>query len=313
MKDREVFRIIQQKDVIFARIAPEQKLRIATILKNNKQVIAMTGDGVNDAPALKKADIGIAMGIMGTDVSKEAADMILLDDNFASIVKGIEIGRIIFVNIKKIIHYVFTANSGELFTVIFGVLLHIPAPITAVQILAIDLGVDVFPTFSLSLEPKEPGEAKKNRNNVKEGIMSWKGFRRILYLGIIMATGAVVTFLWSMLRGGWHFGGALESDATLYIKSTTAAYAVLSMTQMANLLQSRSEKLTPGQLGFFRNKYAIGAIFISVSMLLLFMYLPFFQLYLRMLPIDGKDWLVVIVSVIAVYLFEEARKGEDRK
>ncbi len=307
LKDKEVYKKIKTKEVVFARIAPEQKLRIAAILKHNRQTIAMTGDGVNDAPALKKADIGVAMGVIGTDVSKEASDMILMDDNFVSIVKGIKEGRTIFSNIKKIIHYVFTANAGELFTVIFGVLLHIPAPMAAVQILAIDLGVDVFPTFALGVESPEP-----NQNKVVSGgsIINFRGFRRIVYLGIVMAAGAVFAFLWSMLRGGWHFGGKVVAIDPLYIKSTTAAYAVLSMTQMANLLQSRSEKLSPFKLGFFKNIYALLAILISFIMLLSFMYVPVLREYLHMSPIDWKDWLVVIVSFIAVFLWEEARKSE---
>ncbi|HEX7586332.1 MAG TPA: cation-transporting P-type ATPase [Patescibacteria group bacterium] len=310
LKDVEIYKKIKNKDIVFARIAPEQKLRIATILKNNKQVIAMTGDGVNDAPALKKADIGVAMGVIGTDVSKAAADMILLDDNFSSIVKGIKEGRTIFQNLKKFVHYVFTSNASELFTVIFGVLLRIPAPISAVQILAIDLGTDILPSFSLGLEPAEPGLEESKNSSAKEKIISLKGFKRIIYIGVIMATGAVVAFMWSMLRGGWQFKFKIDSNSLLYLKSTTAAYAVLSMTQMANLLQSRSEKLTPLQLGFFKNKYAIGAIFISIGILLSFMYAPFFQKYLHMSPIDWKDWLVVIVSVLAVFFFEEARKEE---
>jgi P-type Ca2+ transporter type 2C len=313
LRDAEIYKKIRNKDVVFARIAPEQKLRIATILKNNKQVIAMTGDGVNDAPALKRADIGVAMGVIGTDVSKEAADMILLDDDFASIVKGIKEGRTIFQNLKKFVHYVFTANAGELFTVIFGVLLRIPAPISAVQILAIDLGTDIIPSFSLGLEPPEPGMEEGKIANSQDGIINTHGFRRIIYLGMIMATGAVAAFMWSMMRGGWHFKFKIDPNSLLYIKSTTAAYAVLSMTQVANLLQSRSEKLTPFQLGFFKNKYAIGAIFISIGILLSFMYISFFQKYLHMLPIDWKDWLVVVVSALAVFFFEEARKGEIKK
>src|SRR3989344_3518294 len=317
LNDREIFRKIDEKNIIFARIAPQQKLRIATILKNNNEIIAMTGDGVNDAPALKKAGIGVARGIIGTDISKEAADMILLDDNFSSIVKGIKEGRTIYKNLKKFVHYVFTSNGSELFTVLFGVLLQIPAPLTAVQILATDLGTDIFPSFSLGLEPEEPDHKKskehKRISNAKDGVMSWKGFRRIIYVGMIMATGAVVAFILSMTRGGWNFGERIATDSLLYIKSTTAAYAVISMTQMANLMQSRSEKLSPFQLGFFKNKYAIGAIFISVGILLTFMYAPFCQKYLHLLPIDWKDWLVVIAATLVVFLFEEARKAEGKE
>jgi P-type Ca2+ transporter type 2C len=310
LNDKEIYRKIKNGVCVFARINPEQKLRIATILKNNDEVIAMTGDGVNDAPALKKADIGVAMGIMGTDVSKEASDMILMDDNFSSIVKGIEEGRTIFQNLKKFVHYVFTSNASELLTVVFGVILQIPSPMSAIQILAVDLGTDIFPSFALGLEPPEPEHEKirKNKINSKETVMSVAGFRRIIYMGLIMATGAVIAFLWSMLRGGWHFGAKIDPTAILYIKSTTAAYAVLSMTQMANLVQARSEKLSPMALGFFKNKYAIGAIFISLFMLLLFMYLPFCQKYLGMAPIDWIDWLVVGATTLAVYFWEEIRK-----
>ncbi len=307
LSDKEIYGRIKKGVCVFARIAPEQKLRIAAILKKYGEVVAMTGDGVNDAPALKKADIGVAMGIIGTDVSKEASDMILMDDNFASIVKGVREGRTIFQNLKKFVHYVFTSNASELFTVIFGVLLQIPSPISAVQILVVDLGTDVFPSFALGLEPEEPGMEKQELNS-KRSIMSVAGFRRIIYLGIIMATGAVIAFIWSMLRGGWNFGQNFSIDSVLYLKSTTAAYAVLSMTQLANLLQARSEKLSPFRLGFFKNIYAIGAIFISFFILLSFMYLPFFQKYLKMSPIDRYDWLVVVLSFLAVFLWEELRK-----
>jgi Ca2+-transporting ATPase len=312
LNDKEIYDSIKNGVCVFARIAPEQKLRIADILKNNQQIIAMTGDGVNDAPALRRADIGVAMGIMGTDVSKEASDMILLNDDFSSIVNGIKEGRTIFQNLKKFVHYVLTSNASELFSVLIGVLLQVPFPITAIQILSIDLATDVFPSFSLSFEAEEPGERNKKMANAKQGIMTWQGFRRIIYLGIIMAACGVFAFLWSMLRGGWHFGENIAGDTALYVKSTTATYAVLAMTQMANLLQSRSEKLSPFKLGFFKNKYVIGAIFISLGILIMFMYLPFCQKYLHMLPIDNTDWIVVAVSFVIVFLWEEARKGENK-
>jgi Ca2+-transporting ATPase len=308
MSDEEIYAQTKKKKIIFARIVPEQKLRIASIFKSKGEIVAMTGDGVNDAPALKKADIGVAMGIMGTDVSKEASDMILLDDNFSSIVNGVNEGRTIFRNLKKFVHYVLTSNASELFTVIIGVIMQIPSPISAIQILAVDLGTDIFPSFSLSMEPDEPGISKRKK---KESIVNFKGFRRIAYIGIIMAVGAVVAFLLSMMRGGWYFGKELAEGSVLYIKSTSAAYAVLSMSQMANLLQSRSESLSVFKLGFFKNKYAIGSIFISLGILLCFMYLPFCQKYIGMVPIEWEDWIAVAVTFLAVFLFEEARKSEQ--
>jgi potassium/sodium efflux P-type ATPase len=311
LKDREILQNIKNGASVFARITPEQKLRIAGILKKSGAVIAMTGDGVNDAPALKRADIGIAMGIIGTDVSKEASDMILLDDNFASIVSGIKEGRTVYQNIRKFVYYVFSSNASEFLTVIFGMLLAIPAPITAVQILAIDLGTDVFPSLALGLEPAEPGAMKQKPYNQKDRIIGAFGFWRLVYVGSIMATGAIAAFLWSMTRGGWHFGQSIDFNSALYIKSTAATYAVLSMTQMANLLQARSEKLSVFAIGFFKNKYVIGAIFISVGMLLSFLHIPFLQRYLHMAPIDRWDWLVVAGATLVVFLFEEARKAEE--
>ena len=309
MSDRELFESVKNNDVVFARIAPAQKLRIATVLKDNDVVIAMTGDGVNDAPALKKADIGIAMGIIGTDVSKEASDMILLDDNFASIVRVVKEGRTIYQNLKKFVHYVFTSNASEFITVIIGVLLQIPAPIVAVQILAIDLGTDVFPSFSLSMEPSEPTVMKRKPFDSNEKVLTAKGAWRIIQIGLIMASGAIVAFILNLKRGGWDFGNKIETDSLLYIQATTVAYAVLSVSQMANLLQSRSESLSVFALGFFRNRYLIFSIFISIGMLLSFMYVPLFQKYLHMRPIGWQDWIAVAVVTIVVFLYEEIRKS----
>ncbi|HUD08956.1 MAG TPA: cation-transporting P-type ATPase, partial [Candidatus Saccharimonadales bacterium] len=292
LKDGEILQRIKSGTSVFARITPEQKLRIAGIIKKSGAVIAMTGDGVNDAPALKRADIGVAMGIIGTDVSKEAADMILLDDNFASIVSAIKEGRTIYQNIRKFIYYVFVANAGEFLTAVFGALLFIPAPITAVQILAIDLGVDVLPSFALGLEPPEPGMMKKKPQSADGRLIGTLGFWRLVYVGMIMATGGIIAFLWSMTRGGWHFGQPIDFSSALYIKSTAATYAVLAMAQMANLLQARSETLSVFAIGFFKNKYIIGAILFSVGLLFAFLYVPFFQKNLHMAPLDLWDWLV---------------------
>lgn len=313
LTDEQLIKKIFEKEIIFARIEPQQKLRIATALKNNGAVIAMTGDGVNDAPALKKADIGIAMGITGTDVSKEASDMILLDDNFASIVKVVKQGRTIYQNLKKFVYYVFTSNVSEFFTVVIGLLLQIPAPIAAAQILAIDLGTDLLPSFSLGMEPSEPDVMKRKPFSSSEKIIDGASIWRLARVGLIMATGAVIAFILSMKRGGWDFGNKIDTASVLYIRSTSATYAVLAMSQMANLLQARSENLSVFTIGFFKNKYALGAIVISTAILLSFMYVPIFQSYLHMTPIEWQDWIAVIATIFAVFFYEEGRKAEATK
>lgn len=308
LSDEEVYASFKEKEVVFARIAPEQKLRLATLLQERGEVVAMTGDGVNDAPALKRADIGVAMGIIGTDVSKEAADMILLDDNFASIVYGVREGRTVYSNLRKFTHYVFTSNVSELFTVLFGLILHIPAPLIAVQILAIDLGTDILPSFALGLEPEDKEAVRQKHSKESSQIITLQGVKRLLMLGAIMAVGAIVTFIYSLWRHGWHFGQAIASDNPIYLKAATAAYIVLAITQMANLLQSRSENLSFFKVGVFRNMYVWGAIAFSFTLAWAFLNLSFFRMYLHMVPIDRTDWALVAFFTVAVFIYEEWRK-----
>ena len=312
MTDDRIFDSISGKDAVFARIAPDQKLRIAGLLQARGEVIAMTGDGVNDAPALKKADIGVAMGIIGTDVSKEAAAMVLLDDNFASIVAGVKEGRTIYANLRKFVHYVFASNVSELFTVVLGFILQIPAPISAVQILAIDLGTDVFPSFALGLEPAEPRRGD-GIDLGKKNIIEGSGIRRLIIMGFIMAVGAVIAFLWSLTRHGWHFGGTLDFESLMYLQAATATYVVLAVSQLANLVQARSETLHPSELGWTKNLSVWGAAGLSLFILWCFMHLTFFQIYLRMRPIEWQDWLVVAVTTLAVYGYETWRKNRLRR
>jgi magnesium-transporting ATPase (P-type) len=308
LSDDAVYALFQEKEIVFARIAPEQKLRLATLLQAHGEVVAMTGDGVNDAPALKRADIGVAMGIMGTDVSKEAADMILLDDNFSSIVYGVRQGRTVYNNLRKFTHYVFTSNVGELLTVIFGLLLHVPAPLIAVQILAIDLGVDVLPSFALSFDPEEKAVNQERQLQQSHQIITQQGAKRLLTLGFIMGIGTVSTFVYSLMRHGWHFGDALASNSPLYLQATTAAYVVLAITQMANLLQSRSENISFFKVGIFSNMYVWGAIVLSSGIVWLFLNVSFFQTALHMTKIDSVDWMMVAFFTSIVFVYEEWRK-----
>ena len=307
MTDQALSELLKQ-DVIFARIAPAEKLRVATLLQREGQIVAMTGDGVNDALALKKADIGIAMGIIGTDVSKDAADMILLDDHFSSIVSGIREGRTIFSNLKKFVHYVFTSNASELFTVLLGFLFHIPMPITAIQILATDLATDLLPSFALGMEPEESGARRASASNGKQRVMEWEGVRRIVVLGMLMAAGAVTAFLLSLMRDGWVFGESLPTEDLMYVKATTAAYITIALTQMANLLQSRSAETPFFRMQPFSNPYVWGAMATSITMMIAFTNLSFFQSALGMTEIDGLDWLAAVVFTLLIFFFEEARK-----
>lgn len=305
LSDGELAAFIRDRDTVFARTTPEQKLRIAGVLKNFGEIVAMTGDGVNDAPALKKADIGIAMGKTGTDVSKEAADMILLDDHFSGIVNGIREGRTIFSNLKKSVHYVFTSNVSELFTVILGFALGIPAPILAIQILAIDLGTDVFPSLALGVEPPEP-----NRTNAKNtaSILDWKGAKRLIKLGMLMAMGGIIAFLLSLLRGGWHWGELIAVDSALYQKSTAATYTTLALTQMANLLQSRSAVIPFFSLPFFSNIWIWVSLAGSVFLLWAFTSTPFLQSLLGMQTPDILDWATALSITLIIFVSEEFRK-----
>lgn len=311
MSDEELWEKTKGKDVVFARIAPAQKLRIATVFQQHCEVIAMTGDGVNDAPALKKADIGVAMGIIGTDVSKEAADMILLNDNFASIVEGVKEGRTIYANVRKFVHYVFTSNVSELFTVVAGFLLHIPTPILAVQILAIDLGTDVFPSFALGVEPAEPERSRAMPKS--RSVIDGAGVKRLLSIGGIMAIGAIVTFLFSLWRHGWHWGVSLDTNVEYYLGAVSATYVVLAVSQMANLMQSRSETLHPSELGWFRNWSVWLALILSGAILWLLLYGSFFREYLYMRPIDAWDWVMVGLTTATVYVYEMRRKNSLRE
>mgnify|MGYP000185611484 CR=1 FL=1 len=311
LSDQDLLASVAQ-GAIFSRIAPEQKLRLASVLQSGGEVVAMTGDGVNDSLALKKADIGIAMGITGTDVSKEAADMILLDDNFASIVRAVHEGRRIFENLRKFVHYVFTSNASELFSVLLGFLFSLPSPITAVQILSIDLATDVFPSFALGLEQAEPGLEKEHAAK-KRKIMDAKGVIRILSIGAIMAIGGVIAFVLVLLRGGWVYGTPLDLESELYRHATTATYLTLALTQMANLLQSRSESRSFFRTPFFSNPWIFAGMGISIAMLLAFTNLPFFHSLLGMTNVDAFDWGVALFFTIVVFVFEEIRKARTTK
>jgi Ca2+-transporting ATPase len=279
---------------VFARVAPEHKLRIVKALQELGQIVAMTGDGVNDAPALKKADIGVAMGITGTDVSKEAADMVLLDDNFATIVSAVREGRRIYENIRKFIKYTMTSNFGEIVVMLLGPFVGLGLPLLPLQILWVNLVTDGLPGLALTQEPSEPDIMKRPPRDPKEQIFGRGLGIDVLWIGALM--GAV-----SLAVGLWAFNFNHE------FAWQTMVFTTLTIAQMGNALASRSESQTLLEAGVLRNKMMLGAVLLTFVLQLGVVYLPFMQdifgtqsLTLLELGISFGASLVVLVVIDTV-------------
>ena len=249
---------------VFARVSPEHKLRIVTALQELGQVVAMTGDGVNDAPALKKADIGVAMGITGTDVSKEAADMVLLDDNFATIVSAVREGRRIYENIRKFIKYTMTSNFGEIVVMLVGPFVGLGLPLRPLQILWINLVTDGVPGLALTQEPAEPDTMKRPPRDPKEQIFGRGLGIEVLWIGALM--GAI-----SLLVGLWAFHFDHQSAWQ------TMIFTTLTLAQMGNALATRSERQTLWEAGILTNKMMLGAVLLTFALQMAVVYMPFLQ------------------------------------
>lgn len=306
--DDEGLKKILARETIFARVDPGQKLRIVKNLQEMKEVVAVTGDGVNDVPALAKADIGVAMGKIGTDVAKETSDMILLDDNFVTIVAAVEEGRRIFDNAKKFVFYVFSSNSGELFTPLLGIILGLPLPLLAVQILAIDLGTDVFPSLALGVEKSEEGVMEHPPRSKRERIMSLGILTHLLSVGLVMAALSLIVYIVTLYLGGWRLGMPLADTAPLYFQATAAVYATLVLCQVANAFSCRSERKSIFKIGWLSNPWLIFAEFISFVLLWLMMdFGPINRAFHTLNP-PLISWLLIVVSFFIFLIIFETRK-----
>jgi magnesium-transporting ATPase (P-type) len=306
--DKELVDEVRKGDVIFARVSPEQKLRIVKVLKDHGEIVAVTGDGANDAPALREADIGISMGLSGTDVAREASDMVLLDDSFASIVKAVESGRTIYENLRKFIVYVFSHNWAELVPYVLFVLLGIPLPLLVIQVLAIDLGIDVIPSLALSREPPEPGIMTETPRDIKERLFNRAVFLRSLYLGFIIAAGAMYGCLHTWSAGGWHLGMSLQDTDPLYVKGTTMTFAGIVVAQVGNVLVSRTSKVSLFKTSLKSNKWIWVGIISQLSILSIIVYTPFIQTIFGTTAIGLDDWGYLFLLAGIVILAEELRK-----
>ncbi len=315
MSDEEVKEVLKGKcNVIFARAVPEHKMRIASILESMDEIVAMTGDGVNDAPALRKADIGVAMGITGTDVAKEAADMILTDDNFATIVEAIKEGRTIYENIRKFITYIFSHETAEIVPFVMMVLFRIPLPITVMQILAIDLGTDTVPALALGVGPPESDVMNRPPRPSKQRLLNFGViFRGYIFLGIIEAALVMSGFFWTLLSSGWTWGQQLSFTDPVYLKATSMVFAGIVLAQMGNLLGCQTNRTSVLEVGIFKNRWILRGIAFSVAVLLAIIYIPPLQGIFGTTALGFYEWLYLLTFVPIMFLADELRKYMIRK
>jgi Ca2+-transporting ATPase len=284
---------------VYARVAPEQKLKIVQALQDKGEFVGMTGDGVNDAPALAKADIGIAMGITGTDVAKEASDMILTDDNFSSIVQSVREGRRIFDNIRKFIKYTMSSNSGEIWTILLAPIFGLPIPLLPIHILWINLVTDGLPGLALAAEPHEKGIMERPPRAPKESIFSGGLGYFIVWVGLAMGAAALITQAAAIRLGDtpWQ----------------TMVFTVLCFAQMGNALAVRSEKESLFKQGLLSNTPLLGAVLLTVVLQLMLIYVPFLQPIFKTEALSAAELATAIVVSSSVFWLVEIEKWVKRR
>jgi len=301
-------------EVIFARVTPEHKMRIVSALKDRGEVVAVTGDGVNDAPALKKADIGVAMGVRGSDVAKEAAAMILTDDNFASIVSAIEEGRAVYSNIRKFVTYIFASNIPEIVPFIAFVLFRVPLPLTVMQILAVDLGTDLVPALGLGMERPEPGTMDRPPRPRNKRLLDLPLLlRAYCFLGPIEAVASMAGFFFIYYQSGWRPGMEMASSGTVYVTATTMCLAGIVASQVGNVFACRTERESVFRVGLFSNRLVLWGIAAELVIIASLVYTPFLARIFGLAPLALEEWVFLLVFPPLLLLMEEGRKWVLRK
>ncbi len=283
-----------QRVAVFARVTPEQKIDIVETLQQRGEFVAMTGDGVNDAPALKRADIGVAMGQKGTDVAREAADMVLLDDNFATIVAAVREGRRIYDNIRKFVRYTMTSNAGEIWTLFLAPFLGLPIPLVPIQILWINLVTDGLPGLALSVERAEPRIMRRPPRPPRESIFAGGMWQQIIWIGLLIGGLSIATQAWAIRSGSAHW--------------QTMVFTVLTFAQLANALAIRSERESLWRIGLFSNLPLLGAVALSVGLQLAIIYLPGLNAIFKTQPLTGSELLICFLLPLVVLVAVESEK-----
>jgi P-type Ca2+ transporter type 2C len=308
LSDQQLLEKFQDKniDIIFSRISPEHKLRIVSLLKENGEIVAVTGDGVNDAPALKRSDIGIAMGISGTDVSKEAANMVLADDSYSTIVTAIKEGRTIYENLRKFIFYIFSSNIGEVVAIFGCIIIGLGSPLSAVLILTVNLATDLLPALALGVEPGEKHIMNKPPRRPDFKIMNKNFIRRFIIIGFFIGIIMIGLFAHILFSSGWQYGTAISAD--LLSKATSMVFAALVIIQIANAFNAKSESTSVFTMNHFKNPKLIIANLSSILICFVIIQVPFFQFYFKTIGLDFTEWLTIFGSSILIIFIEEFYK-----
>ena len=305
----QLLQALKDPQLLFAGIAPHQKLDVVDALKELGEVVAMTGDGVNDAPALKRADIGIAMGKRGTDVAKEASDIILLDDNFSTIVAAVEEGRTVYDNIKKFITYILTSNIPEILPFIAYVLFPIPLPITVVQILAIDLLTDIVPAIGLGNEPPESDIMQRPPRHKSERLVSYRTFlRSYAIIGPAEALLSFVAFFSVLYAGGWHWAMPVASSDLLYLQASGAFLSTIIFGQIGNVMACRTNRQSAISYVWRFNRWITAGIVLEVLFIVCILYIPWLQPIFNSAAFSLWIWGIILSAPLVILALEEYRK-----
>ncbi|MFH0810450.1 MAG: HAD-IC family P-type ATPase [Pseudomonadota bacterium] len=308
LPDVQLKAILRKGEAVFARSTPEDKLRIVRALREMGEIVAVTGDGVNDAPALKQASIGVAMGQRGTDVSREAAAMVLADDNFATIVSAVEEGRSVYDNIKKFITYVFASNLAEAVPFVLFVFMGIPLPLQVMQILAVDLGADLLPALALGAEPPEPGTMLRPPRGPRAHLIDWALARRSLFLGAVVASAGMAGYFFAYYADGWLPGEPLPASGLTYTRATTMCWAAIIAAQAGNALGLRTDRESLFTVGIFTNKLTWVGLASMVVVVLALSYVPALQNFFRTAPLRPTDLAFLLIFPPLALAAEELRK-----